>query len=65
MNHRYDRTGERIDDEDEALPIGTHPAGCDRGWLPVEADVPAVAPCPVCRPALVARLNASREDPPR
>lgn len=62
---RYDRTGERIEVEADELAPAAHPLGCDQGWIPVAADVPSVAPCPVCRPRLAGRIERSTTTPNR
>jgi len=57
---RHDRTGEPIDDEDQAPaehPDAT-PHTCDNGWIDHDADHPR--PYPTCRPHLAARLSAAR-----
>jgi hypothetical protein len=61
MSHRYDRDGERLDDDEQPQTDDTsHPTTCQAGWLGTNDDG-ALVPCPVCRAGTIARLKAQRE----
>lgn len=57
---RHDRTGELIEDDDEAETARPH--RCRRGWIDRNADHPV--PCLVCKPHL-APENRTREEASR
>lgn len=60
MSHRYDRDGERLDDDEQPqVVVAQHPTTCQAGWLGTDANGALVA-CPVCRTETVARLKAQR-----
>lgn len=66
-----DRTGEPIEDEDEAeSAVAPVPHECDRGFVDRDAD-PPLKPCLICKPNLAPEklreqaFGPDREDDPR
>lgn len=48
MTYRYDSTGERVEVEDDELPLHR----CDDGWLEDDPDTGKARPCLKCKPHL-------------